>query len=90
MFCGNLVHGNGTSKHSRPLIGYIEKIQKTLNRTVLAIRPVEDDEGSINPMGIGHEASQICFGIIVHNVVFVLVQGFVNLFSAVDGNFSFG
>ena len=77
-----LVHGQGAAQHARSLVGNPQQVQQALHGSVLAIGAVQDDQGRIDAVGIGHQARQIGLGIVAHDIVFLLVQGLENLIAA--------
>ena len=68
------------------LIRDIQQFQHSLNRSVLAVGAVQNDERGIDFSRIGHQFGQIGLGVVAPHIVFGFVQCLIDLFSALQGS----
>ena len=87
VFAQFLVHGQSRGQDSGALVGDLQEVQETLHGAVLAAPAVHDDEGRVQLAGLPHQALQVRQGIVAPYVVFVSVEGLIDLGAAFQRDF---
>ena len=84
LFGNRFIHGQGTSQHSGSLIGNVQQFEQTLNSSIFAIWSVQDDQRKVDLAGVLDQPGQIGLRIVLQDIVFIFVECFVDLLTAVQ------
>ena len=82
-----LVHGQGRGQDPGALVGDLQEVQETLHGAVLPAPAVHDDQGHVQLFGLPHQTLQVRQGIVAPDVVFVLIEGLIDLGAAFQRDF---
>ena len=82
-----LVHGDSRGQDPGALVGDLQEVQETLHGAVFPAPAVHDDEGRVQFPGVVHQALQVRQGIVAPDVVFVFVEGLIDLGAAFQRDF---